>query len=63
MAFATLAIALWSPLAQELLEPVLPQYQTPAADVYAVYPQRHQFSTRVQAFVGFLAEALAGSTP
>lgn len=46
-------------LAQGLLEPVLPQYQTPAADVYAVYPQRHQFSTRVQAFVGFLAEALA----
>ena len=46
-------------LAQGLLEPVLAQYQTPAADVYAVYPQRHQFSTRVQAFVGFLTEALA----
>lgn len=48
-------------LAQGLLEPVLPHYQTPAADIYAVYPQRHQFSTRVQAFVGFLAEALAAS--
>ena len=48
-------------LAQGLLEPVLPQYHTPAADIYAVYPQRHQFSTRVQAFVGFLAEALAAS--
>jgi len=48
-------------LAQGLLEPVLPQYQTPAADVYAVYPQRHQFSTRVQTFVKFLAEALAQS--
>ncbi|MBY0412428.1 MAG: LysR family transcriptional regulator, partial [Burkholderiaceae bacterium] len=46
-------------LAQGLLEPVLAQYQTPAADVYAVYPQRHQFSTRVQAFVVFLTEALA----
>jgi LysR family transcriptional regulator, transcriptional activator for dmlA len=48
-------------LAQGLLEPVLPQYQTPAADVYAVYPQRHQFSTRVQTFVTFLAQALARS--
>ena len=37
---------------------VLPQYQTPGADIYAVYPQRHQLSTRVRAFVDFLAEGL-----
>lgn len=32
---------------------VLPQYQTPDADIYAVYPQRHQLSARVRAFVDF----------
>ena len=34
---------------------VLPQYQTPDADIYAVYPQRHQLAARVRAFVDFLA--------
>lgn len=34
---------------------VLPQYATPDADIYAVYPQRHQLATRVRAFVDFLA--------
>ena len=34
---------------------VLPQYFTPDADVYAVFPQRHQSSARVRAFVDFLA--------
>jgi DNA-binding transcriptional LysR family regulator len=34
---------------------VLPQCQTPDADIYAVYPQRHQLSARVRAFVDFLA--------
>lgn len=33
---------------------VLPQYFTPDADIYAVYPQRHQLAARVQAFVDFL---------
>lgn len=37
---------------------VLPQYQTPGADIYAVYPQRHQLSARVRAFVDALAEGL-----
>ncbi|CAN7224100.1 LysR family transcriptional regulator [Variovorax sp. LjRoot290] len=37
---------------------VLPQYRTPGADIYAVYPQRYQLSTRVRAFVDFLAQAL-----
>ena len=36
---------------------VLPQYSTPDADVYAVYPQRHQTAARVRAFVDFLAMA------
>ena len=34
---------------------VLPQYFTPDADIYAVYPQRHQMAARVRAFVDFLA--------
>ncbi|XAH23503.1 LysR substrate-binding domain-containing protein [Xylophilus sp. GW821-FHT01B05] len=38
---------------------VLPQYRTPDADIYAVYPQRHQMSARVRAFVDFLAAALS----
>ncbi|SOE06187.1 transcriptional regulator, LysR family [Variovorax sp. YR752] len=33
---------------------VLPQYATPDADIYAVYPQRHQLAARVRAFVDFL---------
>ena len=38
---------------------VLPGYRTPEADIHAVYPQRHQLSTRVRAFVDFMASALA----
>jgi LysR family transcriptional regulator, transcriptional activator for dmlA len=38
---------------------VLPQYATPDADIYAVYPQRHQTAARVRAFVDFVAQALA----
>ncbi|WP_323001399.1 LysR substrate-binding domain-containing protein [Denitromonas sp.] len=38
---------------------VLPQYATPDADIYAVYPQRHQMSARVRAFVDFMTLALA----
>jgi LysR family transcriptional regulator, transcriptional activator for dmlA len=34
---------------------VLPQYHTPDADIYAVYPQRHQLAARVRAFVDFVA--------
>jgi DNA-binding transcriptional LysR family regulator len=37
---------------------VLPQYQTPGADIYAVYPYRHQTSARIRAFVQFLAGEL-----
>lgn len=38
---------------------VLPQFATPEADVYAVYPQRHQMSARVRAFVDFAAASFA----
>lgn len=41
------------------LVPVLPQWETPEADVYAVVPQRQQLSTRVRAFVDFVADAFA----
>jgi DNA-binding transcriptional LysR family regulator len=43
------------------LRPVLENYVTPAADIYAVYPQRHHNARRVTAFVDFLCETL-GST-
>jgi LysR family transcriptional activator of dmlA len=46
---------------------LLPQYHTPDADIYAVYPQRHQMAARVRAFVDFVAQsftprAVAGKT-
>ncbi|MDN3922724.1 LysR substrate-binding domain-containing protein [Roseateles violae] len=37
---------------------VLPDYWTPDADIYAVYPQRHQTAARVRAFVEHLAAQL-----
>ncbi|NGZ83691.1 LysR substrate-binding domain-containing protein [Duganella aceris] len=36
---------------------VLPAYRTPDADIYAVYPQRHQLSARIRTFVEFLTDA------
>ena len=36
------------------LRQVLENYQAPAADIHAVYPQRHQLSGRVRVFVDFL---------
>lgn len=36
---------------------VLANYRTPDADIYAVYPQRHQLSARVRAFVDFIAQS------
>lgn len=38
---------------------VLPQWDTPEADIHAIYPQRLQLSSRVRSFVDFMAEALA----
>ena len=37
---------------------VLPQFYTPDADIYAVYPQRHQMAARVRAFVEFVTVML-----
>ena len=37
---------------------VLPQYYTPDADIYAVYPQRHQLAARVRAFVDLVSLTL-----
>jgi LysR family transcriptional regulator, transcriptional activator for dmlA len=48
-------------LADGRLVVVLPDYATPGADIYAVYAQRHQLSTRIRAFVDFLAAELGGS--
>jgi len=42
---------------------VLDSYQTPPADIYAVYPQRHHASARVRAFVDFLVDSFAGVGP
>ncbi|MEC3766222.1 MULTISPECIES: LysR family transcriptional regulator [Cupriavidus] len=38
---------------------VLPQYATPEANIYAVYQQRHQLSSRIRLFVEYLAEKFA----
>lgn len=40
---------------------VLPQWRTPDADIYAVWPQRHQHSTRVRAFVDHIATAFSAA--
>jgi LysR family transcriptional regulator, transcriptional activator for dmlA len=40
---------------------VLPQWRTPDADIYAVWPQRHQHSTRVRAFVDHIAAAFSAA--
>jgi LysR family transcriptional regulator, transcriptional activator for dmlA len=42
-------------LASGRLVQVLPQHHTPDADIYAVYPPRHQMAARVRAFVEFMA--------
>jgi len=44
------------------LEQLLANYSTPSADIYAVYPQRHQGTARVRAFVDFLATHFAKTT-
>lgn len=38
---------------------VLPGYHTPDADIYAVWPQRHQLAARVRAFVDCVAQGLS----
>ncbi len=41
------------------LRQVLETWQSPPADIYAVYPARHQSTMRVRAFVDHLADAFA----
>lgn len=45
------------------LRQVLENWQTPPADIYAVYPQRLQTAARVRAFVDFVVAAFAAATP
>jgi DNA-binding transcriptional LysR family regulator len=42
-------------LADGSLIQVLPDHETPNADIFAVYSQRHQLSNRIRAFVDFIA--------
>ena len=48
-------------LASGRLVQVLPQYVTPDADIYAIYPQHRQQSARVRTLVAFLAQAFETS--
>lgn len=50
-------------LASGRLVQVLPQYRTPSADIYAVYAQRHQLSSRIRVFVDCLSDAFARLGP
>jgi LysR family transcriptional regulator, transcriptional activator for dmlA len=43
------------------LRQVLENWQTPPADIYAVYPQRHHTAARVRAFVDYVVEAFSTS--
>ncbi|WP_118180571.1 LysR substrate-binding domain-containing protein [Paraburkholderia phosphatilytica] len=45
-------------LADGSLVVVLPGYETPNADIFAVYSARHQMSNRIRAFVDFIAREL-----
>jgi len=45
-------------LADGRLVQVLPAYETPSADIFAVYSQRHQMSARIRTFVDFIAREL-----
>ncbi|WP_455207263.1 LysR family transcriptional regulator [Kaarinaea lacus] len=44
-----------------LLSPLLTDYQWPAIDAYAIYPQTRHLSQRVRALVDFLAQRFAGT--
>jgi LysR family transcriptional activator of dmlA len=45
------------------LRQVLPNWATPPADIYAVYPYQLQTAARVRSFVDFVAEAFSAATP
>ena len=45
------------------LVPILPEYRTPDADIYAVHSLHHRISARARAFVDFLAASLTAPGP
>lgn len=49
-------------IAKGRLVRLLPGYDTPDADIYAVFPQQHRSTTRVKAFVDYLAASF-GQAP
>lgn len=44
------------------LQLVLEDYAAPPADIYAVYPERHSLSAKVNAFVDFLEASFEGGS-
>lgn len=42
---------------------ILPEYRALDADIYAVYPKRHQLSARIRVFVDYLVEAFEYLNP
>ena len=50
-------------LAQGQLLQLMPQFHTPDADIYAIYPAQHKSAARVRAFVDFVAEAFKPARP
>jgi DNA-binding transcriptional LysR family regulator len=46
-------------LAKGQLVQILPQFRTPDADIYAVYPSQHKSAARVKAFVHFIVHAFS----
>jgi len=50
-------------LAQGQLIQLMPQFHTPDADIYAIYPAQHKSAARVRAFVDFVAEAFKPARP
>jgi DNA-binding transcriptional LysR family regulator len=50
-------------LVQGQLVQLLPQFFTPDADIYAIYPAQHKSAARVRAFVDFVAEAFKPGHP
>ncbi|MBC8728253.1 LysR substrate-binding domain-containing protein, partial [Paraburkholderia sp. UCT2] len=47
-------------LTEGALVQLLPDHDTPNADIFAVYSPRHQMSNRIRAFVEFIARELGG---
>lgn len=50
-------------LAQGRLVRLLPEYQVPGSDAYAIYPSRRHLPLRVRVFIDFLAAGLGEQSP